>query len=107
MGTTKTVLAIGLLSIACAPLSESVEDASVDLNGGFERVEAGLPVNWIVYTPDTVPSGSFELRFDRADRREGEQSLQAVVEDFAGSLLGGASPQKEREELFVGERLGA
>lgn len=67
--------AVFLAASACAPMSEQVKDSSLGRNGGFEHVRAGLPVNWIVFSPATIPTGSYDLAFDRSDFREGAQSL--------------------------------
>ena len=50
------------------------------INGGFEYTRSGLPINWIVYSPGTIPSGRYELLLDRADFREGKQSLRFLVD---------------------------
>jgi hypothetical protein len=76
-----------LVAAGCAPLSEEIEDPAVGPNGGFEVVRSGLPVNWLVYSPRTVPTGEFALAFDREDFREGEQSLRFDV--VACSSTGG------------------
>jgi len=66
---------------ACRPLSEQVRDPAAGRNGGFEQVRSGLPVNWLVYSPSTVPSGRFELIFDEEDAREGARSLRFLVHE--------------------------
>jgi hypothetical protein len=86
----------GLLPAACSPLSEQVMDPSAGINGGFEHTREGLPVNWLVYSPDTISSGSYELSFDRTDFKEGAQSLQFQVEscsDDGGRSSPGISQQ--------------
>lgn len=74
------LLAIVVLP-GCGRLSEEVRDASAGMNGGFETVRSGLPVNWLVYTPSTVPGGDFELILDREDYKEGRQSLRFSVRE--------------------------
>jgi len=59
----------------CTQMSEQVEDPGAGPNGGFEITRSGLPVNWRVYSPRTIPEGSYELVLDRDDFREGAQSL--------------------------------
>ena len=62
--------------VGCCKTSEQISDPSVGMNGGFEHTQSGLPVNWIVYSPATLPTGSYELIFDREDFKEGTQSLR-------------------------------
>lgn len=73
--------ALALVGQACRPLSEQVRDPAAGRNGGFEHVSSGLPVNWLVYSPDTIPSGRYELIFDEDDAREGARSLRFVVQE--------------------------
>ncbi len=68
--------------LSCAKTSESIEDESVGMNGGFEHTQSGLPVNWLVYSPSTIPTASYELIFDRADFKEGKQSLKFLIQQF-------------------------
>lgn len=78
-------LAVVLLSggslLGCRPLSESYTDDAVGFNGGFEVARNGLPVNWAVYSPRTIPTGDYELVVDTLDYRDGRQSLRFVVRD--------------------------
>ena len=74
-----------LACVACSPMSEQIKDLSVGMNGGFEHTRSGLPVNWIVYSPATIPSGSYELLFDDTDFKEGEQSLRFDVEECSST----------------------
>lgn len=64
----------------CA-LSEIREDPEAGMNGSFEVVRDGLPVNWFVYTPDKAPSGDWDMVIDTVDPRSGRQSLQFVVRE--------------------------
>jgi hypothetical protein len=61
------------------PMSERVEDKQAGMNGSFEHVISGLPSNWLLYTPKTVPEGDFELVIDTTEYKEGRQSLKFVV----------------------------
>ena len=79
-----TLLSI-LPSLGCAKMSESIVDESAGLNGGFEQTRSGLPVNWLVYSPSTIPTGSYELIFDRAEFKEGEQSLRFLVHECSAA----------------------
>jgi hypothetical protein len=73
-------LAIALLS-ACGKTSEYREDPDAGLNGSFEVVQEGLPVNWYFYTPDTVADGDFEIVLDSRGPRDGKQSLKFAVRE--------------------------
>ena len=61
-------------------MSEKETDISAGLNGGFEISRNGLPVNWLMYTPKTVPDADFEIVLDKEVFKEGEQSLKLDVE---------------------------
>jgi hypothetical protein len=64
---------------------ESAREASTDFNGGFEHVESGLPTDWLVYSPKTIPTGKYELSFDHADCKEGKQSLKFDVAECSST----------------------
>ena len=68
----------------CTAMSRTETDSSVGMNGGFEVERSGLPVNWIVYAPDTVPNSDFDLIVDTADVHAGTRSLKFVVRDCSG-----------------------
>jgi len=76
--------------------SESVLDASAGMNGGFEIVKSGLPVNWLVYTRKTIPAGDYDLLIDTAEHRTGRQSLKFVVRQCS-SVGGWHSPGFSQE----------
>ena len=61
--------------LGCDQMSESVTDDSAGMNGGFEITEDDLPVNWVVYTPATIPTGDYDLVIDTVEYKEGKQSL--------------------------------
>ena len=65
----------------CVQMSESKIDPAAGLNGGFEVTKNGLPVNWLMYTPNTVPNAQFEIVMDRETYKEGEQALKFVVDN--------------------------
>lgn len=81
---------------ACGPLSESARAPDAGLNGGFEVVRDGLPAEWIVYTPATVPDAEFELVLDESERREGARALRFDV-SACGDEGGWRSPGLSRE----------
>lgn len=81
--TIKQACALLLLA-ACSPLSEQARDPSVGRNGGFEFVRDGLPVNWLVCSPETISRGSYTLSFDSLDYKQGKQSLHFDVQECSG-----------------------
>ena len=82
-GTRTVAAAVGALAgsllCGCTKRSESVLDEAAGMNGGFEVTRAGLPVNWVVYTPKTLPTGDYDLIIDTAEYQAGKQSLKFVV----------------------------
>jgi hypothetical protein len=60
---------------------------SAGVNGGFEIVKPNLPVNWIRYTPETIPSGGYDIIIDTTKYKEGRKSLQFQVREC--SYIGG------------------
>lgn len=82
-GTVITALGVvaGGLLPGCNKMSASVLDESAGMNGGFEIVKSGLPVNWIVYTPKTLLTGDYDLIIDTTQYRAGKQSLKFIVRE--------------------------
>ena len=78
VGLIVAMLATGLLS-GCTKMSETIHDENAGMNGSFEVTEAGLPVNWLLYTPNTVPTGDFDLLIDQTEAKAGRQSLKFAV----------------------------
>lgn len=68
-----------LIFMSCKQMSESVIDKSAGLNGGFEIIQNDLPVNWLMYTPNTVPDSDFKIILDNENFIEGKQSLKFDV----------------------------
>ena len=76
----KLTLILGLLVLTgCMQMSEKETDESAGINGGFEITKNGLPVNWLMYTPNTVPDGEFKIIIDKNVFKEGKQSLRFDV----------------------------
>ncbi len=77
------LLSIGLciLFTGCKPMSETVYDKSAGLNGSFEVTQSGLPVNWLVFTPETVENSDFDLIIDTSEYIDGKQSLKFLVRE--------------------------
>jgi hypothetical protein len=83
--------------IGCgSPFSESVMDESAGLNGGFETVKDGLPVNWLTYTANTTKDGDFDIVFDTDNPKEGDQALRFDIRTCS-DIGGWASPGFTRE----------
>ena len=72
------------LLCGCTQVSQEVREPEAGVNGGFETVKDGLPVNWLVYTPDTVPNSDFDIAFDKSEKAEGRQSLKFTVRACEG-----------------------
>jgi len=95
-GVVVIVLVAGILLCGCARMSETVLDQSAGMNGGFEVSESGLPVNWLVYTPKTIPTGDYDLIIDTVEYQAGKQSLKFVVRECSADG-GWHSPGLSRE----------
>ena len=87
------VISLLLLNLmtACKQFSEEIRDPEAGMNGGFEISKNGLPVNWLMYTPKTVPDSKFEIVLDTREFKEGKQSLRFDVQDCT-SMGGWGSP---------------
>ena len=90
------VTMFGMALCGCLPMHASVTDSSAGLNGGFEIVKDSLPVNWLVYTPATVPSGDYDIVIDTTEFHGGKQSLKFVVRSCSAEG-GWRSPGFSRE----------
>lgn len=77
--TTIFLLPILLLLSTCQSMSETTIIPSAGLNGSFEVVEKGLPVNWLFYTSKTVKEGNFTIISDESDKKEGLRSVTFQV----------------------------
>ena len=64
---------------SCLKMSEHIEDSTAGLNGSFEISQDGLPVNWLLYTPNIVPKSEFEMLLDTKIYKDGKQSLKFKV----------------------------
>lgn len=63
------------------PMSILIEDNTKGMNGDFEHTRDGMPVNWQLYTAQTVPAGDFDILADSSDYKEGKRSLKLVVRE--------------------------
>jgi hypothetical protein len=66
---------------SCTRMSKHIRDKTAGMNGSFEITKSGLPVNWLVYTPETVPTGDFDIIIDTTEYKDGKQSLKFLVRD--------------------------
>ena len=80
-----------LMFSSCNQMSEQIKDESAGINGGFEVTKNGIPVNWLMYTPNTVADGKFEIIIDKEEFLEGKQSLKFKGEKCS-SIGGWFSP---------------
>jgi hypothetical protein len=79
------ILSLFLLVSACQQMSEKETDKSAGLNGGFEISQNNLPVNWLMYSPNTVPNAEFEIVLDKTIFKEGKQSLRFDVKNCSST----------------------
>ena len=84
IGLLVATLASVFLS-GCSKMSETIRDENAGMNGSFEWTKSGLPVNWRLYTPNTVPTGDFDLIIDQTESKEGTQSLKFVVRECSAT----------------------
>ncbi len=70
-----------VLQCGCSRMSQTIRDETAGMNGSFEIVKSGLPVNWLIYTPKTVPNADFDLIIDTTEFKDGRQSLHFSVRE--------------------------
>lgn len=74
------ITCLSLTIVRCTKqLSESIIDKKVGTNGSFENIKNNLPINWLVYTPNTTGEGNFDFTYDTENVKEGKQSLKLSV----------------------------
>jgi len=99
--STKFFLLLSLMFLLAAcfgQMSELEKDKSAGLNGGFEVSSNGLPVNWLMYTPNTVKEADFKIVLDNEVYKEGKQSLMFDV--VKCSSIGGRFSPGFTNEFF-------
>ena len=96
------ILGLFLTLSACQQMSEKETDNSAGLNGGFEISKNNLPVNWLMYSPNTVPNADFEIELDKTIFKEGKQSLRFDVKNCS-STGGWFSPGFTNEFFDTGK----
>ena len=98
------LLLLGIILIVSGFKQYSLQevDKSAGLNGGFEVSKNNLPVNWLMYTPKTVPDADFVIVLDKNIYKEGKQSLKFDVKKCT-SIGGWCSPGFTNEFFEVRE----
>jgi len=91
-----------IIIVGCMPMSEIEIDKSAGINGGFEIIKNGLPVNWNIYTPKTVKEADFAIVIDSVDYKEQKHSLRFNV-NKCSSIGGKFSPGFTSEFLEPGK----
>ena len=88
--TSNIVLILTLLTIVllcgCTKLSETIHNKTAGMNGSFEVTKSGLPVNWLIYTPRTIPTGDYDLVIDTTEYKDGKQSLKFLVRECSPTI---------------------
>jgi hypothetical protein len=74
-------LTLSVLFSGCTRMSKEFRDTDAGMNGSFEITKSGLPVNWLVYTQETIPEGDYDLIIDTTEYKEGKQSLKFLVRE--------------------------
>ena len=97
-----TIICTLFVIAGCQQFSEKETDQSAGLNGGFEIAKNDLPVNWLMYTPNTVPDAEFEIVLDKTVFKEGLQSLKFDVKSCS-SKGGWGSPGFTNEFFDAGK----
>jgi len=94
-----------LMCGSCNQMSEQIKDESAGMNGGFEVSKNGIPVNWLMFTSNTVPDADFNIVLDKNVFKEGKQSLRFDV-DKCSSIGGWKSPGFTNEFVEMGKYKG-
>jgi len=85
-------LSISLIILqGCNPMSIMIKGDDCKMNGGFEIIKEGLPVNWYYYSTQAAASGDFEILCDETIFKEGSKSLKFYVKN-CDSIGGWHSP---------------
>ena len=98
-------LVFAMLTVGCSKMSEKVIRKTAGLNGSFEVSQNGLPVNWLMYTPNTVPDADFHIILDTEIFKEGKQSLKFDVKRCS-STGGWKSPGFTNDFFEIGRYTG-
>ena len=99
------ILGFMILMGGCRQMSEKVVDETAGLNGSFEVSKNGLPLNWLMYSPSTIPDADFQIILDKEIFKEGKQSLKFDVKRCS-SISGRRSPGFTNEFSEAGKYRG-
>jgi hypothetical protein len=99
------ILSILIMLGSCRGMSDRIEDKSAGMNGGFEVSENGIPVNWLIYSPNTLKDADFKIVLDTVIYKEGKQSLRFDIVKCS-SRGGSASPGIHSEFFTSGQYEG-
>lgn len=91
-------LCLLLILGSCNQMSEQIKDEFAGMNGGFEVAKNGIPINWLMYTPNTVKDADFKIVLDNEVYKEGRQSLRFDV--VKCSSIGGRFSPGFTNEFF-------
>lgn len=101
-GACLLIFLVCALHISGQQKSEIITDKNAGINGSFESSKNGLPLNWQVYSPKTVPNSKFKVTLDKTEVQEGAQSLHFEVTK-CDSTGGWKSPGITSEFMEVGK----
>lgn len=101
-GACLLIFLVYALQISAQQKSEIISDKNAGINGSFESSKNGLPLNWQVYSPKTVPNSKFKVTLDKTEVQEGTQSLHFEVTK-CDSTGGWKSPGITSEFLEAGK----
>ncbi|HOY32910.1 MAG TPA: hypothetical protein PKW80_13610 [Bacteroidales bacterium] len=73
------VLFFSIVLSGCKPMSISVKGDDCKMDGSFEIIKNGLPVNWCYYAPETVPNSDFKILSDTTQHKDGIRSLKFQI----------------------------
>jgi len=79
------VFLILLQSCGLNSMSKIERDKSAGMNGSFEFVKSGLPVNWSFYAVEALRNGECILKMDTNEYKNGKQSLNFVINKLDSS----------------------
>jgi len=85
LAITAIALSGGCSQCSRSQMSEYIPDKTAGMNGSFEVTKSGLPVNWLVYTPKTIPTGDYDLIIDTVEFKDGKQSLKFLVRECSAN----------------------
>lgn len=62
-------------------MSIRVKGDNCKMNGSFETIKKGLPINWYYYAPQTVSNSDFDIQIDSTLSKDGKLSLKFQVKE--------------------------